>query len=356
MSYTVTAISTAFSASLYEGVAVTNAILCEWLDEAQTEIAKRYGKVETTAYAASVKGTAYALPATFLSLAEVTYEGRRSDRFTITDYGKIIFDEDGDFSLYYHRQPAIISKIDGNAVPEVDAIFHPAIVTYLLFKYWTKESESTQSESKQGQEYLALFYEQIKTAASTLHARHQKTGPTRLPTTVDGWFDYAEDYKSLVSIDDVCAWMDEAQIEIAKRYGVVATQAYASAVADTRYALPVNALDTIKVYDDDNKPYLDYRISMEGEISFNDDGDYVYEYYQVPATISRLAPALEVHTMFYPAVATYCLYKYWSNLAEGEYQKERKANNYLKQFNDLVYDTASRLKQRARGARRITLV
>lgn len=177
MSYTVQNINDAFSANVYEGVAVTNAVLCAWIDEAQAIIAKEYGPITQWAVANADCDTEYALPADCLKIAVV----KRTDiteresylDYMVTPYDTIQFEDDGDYNVVYHTAVDPITRANVNAVPEVHEIFHPAIHLYCLYRHWLKESESTPSEQAQARKFQEEFYQEVASSLKLLRDRER---------------------------------------------------------------------------------------------------------------------------------------------------------------------------------------
>jgi len=154
------------------GATTTRAELASLIDEAQAEIAKRYGAIMRQPYIAAIKGEEYDLPPDHLETGEVRDSNKRIRYdYEITPDGKIIFLADGDFDLIYTQMPSPIDKDDNDSVPEVHPIFHSMIVHYCVAKWWEDFSEGIAAEEAKSEKMLNEFYRKVDEAAHVLRQR-----------------------------------------------------------------------------------------------------------------------------------------------------------------------------------------
>ncbi|NMD39119.1 MAG: hypothetical protein GYA87_10625 [Christensenellaceae bacterium] len=146
--------------------------------------------------------------------------------------------------------------------------------------------------------------------------------------------------------------IDEAQVEIAKRYGKIVRQEYYSVDVGEGYALPLNHLQTEEVRDGNNKLCADYEITPDGKIYFPAEGDYVLVYTTVPDPVDKdnNDSELDVHQMFHGAVVQYCVAKWWEDHSEGIPAEEAKSDKMMNEFYRKIDESAHVLRQRAFGS------
>lgn len=174
MPYTVKDIVTAFHANLAEGTSTeTLATLATWTNEAQDAIAREYGHVTSVLFPGAKESVEIALPQDYLVTATVKRSGQNEPylRYAITEYGYIVFEESGDYEVFYHKVPNPIALDDEDVVPEVHHSFHSIMHLYLLHKFYSKEPESGFGETRLAEVYRVRFYEALLVAVKNLRAR-----------------------------------------------------------------------------------------------------------------------------------------------------------------------------------------
>ena len=143
--------------------------------------------------------------------------------------------------------------------------------------------------------------------------------------------------------------IDDAQIEIAKRYGTIVRHEYADAETGEEYDLPDDHLRTEQIRDEDNELRYDYQITADGKIIFSADGTYFLHYTKVPENIAYEDNDAEpeVHQVFHGMILQYCLSKYWEEQSEGIPAEEAKSQKMLTEFYRKVDEAAHELRKRA---------
>ncbi len=117
----------------------------------------------------AVAGAEYHLPADILKRHEVR-DGGGVDHFNyqITEDNKITFFNSGPHRLIYTKIPEPINKDDNNAVPEVNPVFHRAIVKYCIAQYWEDNADGIAGEENKASKLMAMFYNMVERAAREL--------------------------------------------------------------------------------------------------------------------------------------------------------------------------------------------
>lgn len=146
--------------------------LAGWVYLAEIEIAKLYGAVTEKSYTSSNANTWYDLPLDHIATAEVRdSEGDYYQDYEIDTYGRVRFDDDGDYTMLYHKIPAMIDYTDENACPSCHGLFHASIVQFCLGKYWETSSEGSTGEVRMASNYYQEFHRQINETATILKRR-----------------------------------------------------------------------------------------------------------------------------------------------------------------------------------------
>lgn len=154
------------------GAPTTRANLAALIDEAQIEIAKRYGTILREEYYSVEKGEEHSLPSDHLQTEEVRDKDNSiSYDYEITPDGSIMFQADGDFVLIYTRVPVLIDSDDNDSVPDVHPLFHSMIVQYCVAKWWEDRSEGIPAEEAKSDRMLREFYQKVDEAAHVLRQR-----------------------------------------------------------------------------------------------------------------------------------------------------------------------------------------
>lgn len=148
---------------------------------------------------------------------------------------------------------------------------------------------------------------------------------------------------------NLSALIDEAQIEIAKRYGERSREEYYSVERGEEYDLPSDHLETEEVRDGDRRVVKDYQVTHDGMIMFPRDGDYTLIYTRMPRPIDREADSSvpDVHPMFHSMIVQYCMAKWWEDHSEGIPAEEAKSERMMQEFYRKVDEAALVLRQRA---------
>ena len=114
-------------------------------------------------------GVEYDLPDDILERHEVRDEdGVDYFNYQVTEDNKITFFESGHFKLIYTKIPDSIDKDDNEAVPEVNPVFHRAIVKYCIAQYWEAVADGIPGEENKATMLMAKFYNMIDKAAKRL--------------------------------------------------------------------------------------------------------------------------------------------------------------------------------------------
>lgn len=154
------------------GAPVTRSYLSALIDEAQIEIAKRYGERSREEFYSVERGEEYDLPSDHLRTEEV----RDGDKRLVSDYqitsdGMIMFPADGDYTLIYTRMPRLINSEDNDSEPDVHSMFHGMIVQYCVAKWWEDHSEGIPAEEAKAERMMNEFYRKVDEAAHVLKQR-----------------------------------------------------------------------------------------------------------------------------------------------------------------------------------------
>ena len=149
-----------------------------WIDEAQMEIAKLHSKVKKEEVGEIEKWEPHELPSDFLRVSEVrdNYDKSRYVYHEIADVDppEILFNQDGNYTVYYYKIPQKLDKGNNQAELDVHDVFRDAVTSYCLYKYWSRESEGTPNESQYANQYFQDFQNKIHSAMQILNMRYRK--------------------------------------------------------------------------------------------------------------------------------------------------------------------------------------
>ena len=149
---------------------VPDITLAEYVDDAQEEIAKFYGPVETASYSNVPRSGRETFPVGFIKVLDVYRNGEESFLFQV--FGNTIqFEDAGNYVVRYHRHPAKLSVPYDDDELDVDPIFHGAIVKWMLYRYWSTESDGVSNEVGFAENYRRTFMEEISSAVNALMAQ-----------------------------------------------------------------------------------------------------------------------------------------------------------------------------------------
>jgi len=148
---------------------------------------------------------------------------------------------------------------------------------------------------------------------------------------------------------NLAALIDEAQVEISKRFGDMRREEYYSVEQGEEYDLPSDHLQTEEVRDEDNRKRKDFQVTADGRIGFPVEGDYTLIYTRVPDSIDKendnATP--DVHPIFHGMIVQYCVAKWWEDRSEGIPAEEAKSERMMAEFYRKVDEAAMVLRQRA---------
>jgi len=160
-----------------------------------------------------------------------------------------------------------------------------------------------------------------------------------------------ERYEEIVGETTSAAYLasviDEAQAEIAKRFGKREKKNYYPTKKDSVHDLPENCLMVNEVRDSQDQLCLDYRVDRGMQISFPGKGHYKLYYTPVPEPIDYMdnGSKPDVHSIFHNDIVLYCVARYWQDNAEGIQGEEQKAQMMMDQFNARVDHSAKILRR-----------
>ncbi len=157
--------------------------LAGWIDAAQKEIAKRHGQVVKLEVDATAN-VPVDLPDDYLGTAEVYKDGYEYRHYRINEMGQITFPVSAEFVIHYSKFPDPIDYTDDGAEPEVHRVFHEAILSYCLYRYWDEEAEGVAEDLQTAQRYFADFARQVDEGAFILALRVHR--PESIE--VEGWW------------------------------------------------------------------------------------------------------------------------------------------------------------------------
>ena len=148
---------------------------------------------------------------------------------------------------------------------------------------------------------------------------------------------------------ELASLIDEAQVEITKRYGKIVREEYYSVEKGEEHDLPSDHLQTEEVRDGDNQIRYDFEITPDGKMIYPSDGDFTLFYTKTPSPIDKddNDSIPDVHPVFHSMIVQYCVAKWWEDRSEGILAEEAKAEKMLNEFYRKVDETAHVLRQRA---------
>lgn len=146
-----------------------------WIDAAQLEIAKSYGKIATTEVVAAAN-TAYALPNDLLKVDIIENSlGKQVTDYTVSKYGRIKFPIAQTYTIYYHKVPTLLPPSTQAGYDEteleVHRIFELAVILWCKAEFWEMESDSDRQESQFADKFRGLFYHNVSEGTKILNAR-----------------------------------------------------------------------------------------------------------------------------------------------------------------------------------------
>jgi hypothetical protein len=116
-------------------------------------------------------GTEYDLPDDILERLEVRDEdGVDFFDYQVTEDNIITFFEDGPHKLIYTKIPDSIDKDDPESEPEVNPLFHRAIVKYCIAQYWEDNADGIPGEEQKATKMMAQFYSMVERVAKKLRS------------------------------------------------------------------------------------------------------------------------------------------------------------------------------------------
>lgn len=166
---------------------IDDSLFTGWVHSAQVNIAKAYGKITKWELNAT-KDVEDALPAAYLKTSQIfDSDGNRVLEYTITADGNIVFPESDKYEIHYHEipdsPPASTDALFDAWVPDVHAIFHPAIVLWCKAEYWDYESSADNEESAFSNKFRQRFYHERDEGAKLL--RDRENSPLLIPQGED---------------------------------------------------------------------------------------------------------------------------------------------------------------------------
>lgn len=136
--------------------------------------------------------------------------------------------------------------------------------------------------------------------------------------------------------DQVIAWIDTCQKDIAAEAGKVVRATFSTVTADTEVALPTDFASVVEfLYD--GKPYgkrKDIRIMPDGFIVFPETltNDLSMLYHQIPADYTDLQTDLVPHPLLQPIMLYYLISIYYDTEGEGDPEESGLATRYMNLF------------------------
>jgi hypothetical protein len=116
-------------------------------------------------------GMEYDLPEDILERHEVRdADGVDFFDYQVTEDNIITFFTDGPHKLIYTKIPDSIDKDDPESEPEVNPLFHRAIVKYCIAQYWEDNADGIPGEEQKATKMMAQFYSIIGQVARKLRS------------------------------------------------------------------------------------------------------------------------------------------------------------------------------------------
>lgn len=142
----------------YIGDTVDTGILLVWINEAQRDIALKYGKtVKTTLIVDDTLEVA--LPNDFMAIKSVSQAGVAlyPDVFSINSRGVFVAAVAGSYDIEYVKLPDTIATGNGLLEPEVHSMFHDLIAMFAASRYFDGEAQGDGEEMGQAQSWMAYY-------------------------------------------------------------------------------------------------------------------------------------------------------------------------------------------------------
>jgi len=165
---------------------LNNALVAEWIDSAQLEIAKHYGRVVRLPMRNLSPEVEYELPADHLRMTKVL-DSRNHEYldFIVTGEGRFSVEQGGDYIILYHRVPDLLPPPSDpwfqDYETEVHEIFNLAIIAFCKAEYWDLESDSDREESSFADKYRQRFYNLLMDGVGVLRGRVSERGTKMQP-------------------------------------------------------------------------------------------------------------------------------------------------------------------------------
>ncbi len=116
-------------------------------------------------------GMEYDLPEDILERHEVRdADGVDFFDYQVTEDNIITFFQCGPYKLIYTKIPDPIDKDDPESEPEVNPLFHRAIVKYCIAQYWEDNADGIPGEEQKATKMMAQFYSIIGQVARKLRS------------------------------------------------------------------------------------------------------------------------------------------------------------------------------------------
>ena len=165
----------------------------------------------------------------------------------------------------------------------------------------------------------------------------------------------------LVDLTDVRDWAEEAEEEIAMRYGHKGEQVYTGVEEDEKEDLPSDCLhvDEVREYDEDDnwEFYTDYQVTVDGEIIFrtvNEDGKFKIIYTKTVGDLTATSTEdLNVHAVFHKPILDYCLYRYHAMDSGADGNENSYGMGFYNRFIEGITRASDKLTDRTVRTRRI---
>jgi hypothetical protein len=143
--------------------------------------------------------------------------------------------------------------------------------------------------------------------------------------------------ETIIDVDAI-AWCWDAVFRMDSRLWPEKTQAYATAVADTFYALPADFLHTVLVQNDTPEDYTDYTI-RSGQIKFTDADTYTLYYRATPAKYTAVTGAsgtISMQDIFQEPMAKYLCSRFYSQDDDTNPSAARWMGEFLSDMNRIT--------------------
>ena len=157
------------------GDTVDLAELVVWLNEAQRDIALRYGVVNRVSMVINdIKEVA--LPTNFMAAQRITLNGELvyPGQFTISPRGYFCADEAGTYVMDYLQMPLDLLATNGNNVPEINPVFHDLLALFAAARYFDREAQGDSEEMTQAQGWMSYYRNGLRDKAKVYQSSFQQ--------------------------------------------------------------------------------------------------------------------------------------------------------------------------------------